>query len=89
MGVLHRKNEYGEPENEVWPLSAGRVDVEFLKQTVDEYYFCIRTSRGEIRVREGDWVVTGIQGEKYPCEAEIFEALYEGRTEYRVGEEGF
>lgn len=29
----------------------------------------------------GDWVITGIQGERYPCKPDIFEATYEAVDE--------
>jgi hypothetical protein len=29
------------------------------------------------RVCPGDWIITGIKGEKYPCKPDIFEATYE------------
>lgn len=25
----------------------------------------------------GDWIITGVQGERYPCKPDIFEATYE------------
>ena len=25
----------------------------------------------------GDWIITGIKDEKYPCKSDIFEATYE------------
>jgi hypothetical protein len=25
----------------------------------------------------GDWIITGVKGEKYPCKPDIFEATYE------------
>lgn len=25
----------------------------------------------------GDWIITGVRGEKYPCKPDIFEATYE------------
>jgi hypothetical protein len=25
----------------------------------------------------GDWIITGIQGERYPCKSDIFDATYE------------
>ena len=28
-------------------------------------------------VRPGDWIITGIRGERYPCNPEIFAATYE------------
>ncbi len=28
-------------------------------------------------VSTGDWIITGVKGEKYPCKPDIFEATYE------------
>ena len=39
--------------------------------------FGIRTLEGWYVVRHGDWVITGIKGERYPCRSDIFEATYE------------
>ena len=25
----------------------------------------------------GDWIITGVKGERYPCKPDIFEATYE------------
>lgn len=41
----------------------------------------IRTLEGTMNVRPGDWIITGIWGEKYPCHPEIFEATYEEVSE--------
>jgi hypothetical protein len=42
------------------------------------------TNRREIRTLEGvmvgeigDWLITGVRGEQYPCKPDIFEATYE------------
>jgi len=37
----------------------------------------IETLEGRMIVREGDWIITGINGEKYPCKPDIFEKTYE------------
>lgn len=37
----------------------------------------IDTIEGGHTVCPGDMIITGIQGERYPCEPEIFEATYE------------
>lgn len=29
------------------------------------------------RVCPGDWIITGVRGERYPCKPDIFEATYE------------
>ena len=37
----------------------------------------IHTLEGAMLVSEGDWIITGVKGEKYPCKPDIFEASYE------------
>ena len=46
--------------------------------------FSIDTLEGDHEVTPGDWIITGIAGEKYPCKPGIFEATYEpvDDTEY-------
>ena len=41
------------------------------------FEFGIVTLEGTMAVKEGEWVVTGVKGEKYPCKPDIFEATYE------------
>lgn len=41
----------------------------------------IPTLEGSHIVCPGDWIITGIQGEKYPCKPDIFEATYERAQE--------
>ena len=36
----------------------------------------IDTPEGRLRVDAGDWIITGIAGEHYPCKPDIFEQLY-------------
>ena len=36
----------------------------------------IDTLEGRLRVEPGDWVITGVAGENYPCKPDIFEQLY-------------
>ena len=36
----------------------------------------VDTPEGRLRVEEGDWIITGIAGENYPCKPQIFEQLY-------------
>lgn len=45
-----------------------------------EYTVCdqsIQTLEGPMRVSPGDWIITGIAGEKYPCKPDIFAATYD------------
>ncbi len=37
----------------------------------------IETLEGTMRGNPGDWIITGIKGERYPCKPDIFEATYE------------
>lgn len=37
----------------------------------------IGTLEGGHIVSPGDWIITGVQGEQYPCKPDIFEATYE------------
>jgi hypothetical protein len=39
--------------------------------------FFIRTLEGHHEVTPGDWIITGVRGEKYPCKPDIFEMTYE------------
>jgi hypothetical protein len=37
----------------------------------------IKTLEGDMVASPGDWIITGVKGEKYPCKPDIFEATYE------------
>ena len=37
----------------------------------------ISTLEGAMTVSPGDWVITGVKGEHYPCKPDIFEMTYE------------
>lgn len=36
----------------------------------------IDTPEGRLSVEAGDWIITGVAGENYPCKPDIFERLY-------------
>ena len=40
-------------------------------------YPWIETLEGGHVVTEGDWIITGVKGEHYPCKPDIFEMTYE------------
>ncbi len=40
----------------------------------------VHTLEGPLRVSPGDWIITGVKGEKYPCKPDVFEATYEEVT---------
>ena len=37
----------------------------------------IRTTEGVMVGEPGDWLITGVKGERYPCKPDIFAATYE------------
>ena len=37
----------------------------------------ITTLEGIMHAAPGDWIITGINGEQYPCKPDIFEKTYE------------
>ena len=37
----------------------------------------IHTLEGDMKASAGDWILTGVNGEQYPCKPEIFEKTYE------------
>lgn len=45
-----------------------------------EYTVCdvgIRTKEGFMHIKPGDWIITGVEGERYACDAGIFAKTYE------------
>ncbi len=43
----------------------------------NEEYFGLVTATGQVIVSAGDWIITGVKGEHYPCKPDIFEQTYE------------
>ncbi len=39
--------------------------------------FVIPTLEGDMTVTPGDWIITDVKGERYPCTPDIFEQTYE------------
>lgn len=39
--------------------------------------YSIETWEGHMAVAPGDWIITGVKGEKYPCKPDIFAATYD------------
>ena len=37
----------------------------------------VHTLEGPLTVSPGDWIITGVQGERYPCKPDIFALTYE------------
>lgn len=48
-----------------------------LNRHADDGIPWVPTLEGGHIVTPGDWIITGIKGEHYPCKPDIFEATYE------------
>ncbi len=42
--------------------------------------FTVETMEGTMTGKPGDWLITGINGEQYPCDDEIFRKTYEAAS---------
>ena len=56
------------------PYYAKKAVVIFAEEILEP--IDIETLEGTMRGNPGDMLITGIQGEKYPCKRDIFEATY-------------
>ena len=61
---------------EQWHATCMMPGIEQENTTTGLHYYII-TLEGKMTVRPGDWIITGIAGEKYPCKDEIFRMTYE------------
>lgn len=41
----------------------------------------IKTLEGDMTAEPGDWIITGVKGERYPCKPAIFDLTYEPAEE--------
>lgn len=48
------------------------VDAYQTKKDLD-----IKTLEGIMHAARGDWIITGVNGEQYPCKPDIFEKTYQ------------
>jgi hypothetical protein len=51
-----------------------KVVIEFEGEPMPPYVW---TLEGLMQVNPGDWIITGVKGEHYPCKPDIFEMTYE------------
>jgi hypothetical protein len=42
-----------------------------------ERHGAVATLEGRMKACPGDWIITGVKGERYPCKPDIFAATYE------------
>lgn len=58
-----------------------RGDLGVYEDSTSPTGFSIGTLEGKHEVTPGDWIITGVAGEIYPCKPHIFEATYEPVSE--------
>lgn len=54
------------------------VEIEATRLTEETH---IVTLEGVMTGNPGDWLITGVEGEQYPCRHDIFVRTYEGADE--------
>ena len=64
-----------------WPKGVVLVKGRRLGYATSDDMAAIETPEGCLAVGEGDWIVTGVKGERYPVSSDIFDATYEPVTE--------
>lgn len=72
-------------EAEQFTIIENMSDPSFKLSSVEGVYpdrrsktgWSINTLEGKHEVTEGDWIITGVKGEKYPCKPDIFKMTYE------------
>ena len=62
------------------PDTPGLSVCKHCQQVMHEHGW-IETLEGGHIVCPGDWIITGVKGEHYPCKSDIFAATYEPATE--------
>ena len=58
------------------PDFAGEVPCDVCGKPMNDHGWIDTLEMGH-RVCPGDWIITGVKGELYPCKPDIFEATYE------------
>lgn len=58
------------------PQVSGGKSCDHCQKTMHHHGW-IDTLEGGHIVCPGDWIITGVKGERYPCKPDIFEATYE------------
>jgi len=59
-----------------YPAGVCFCDID-LGPNVGSQHAHIHTLEGPLIVSTGDYIITGVQGERYPCKPDIFEQTYE------------
>lgn len=69
--------EQFQPEAKPWPAGVIYKDLYDPAHERADHRYWIETLEGGHEVTPGDWIITGVKGEKYPCKPDIFALTYE------------
>lgn len=59
-------------------VSKNEIITYYFGELYPEDAYCdIKTWEGTMRAKTGDYIIRGVNGEIYPCKADIFEKTYE------------
>lgn len=68
---------FGEEKATTIPDGVVRKKFEDYQDPKPYYKYGIETLEGFMECKHGDWIITGVNREKYPCKPDIFEKTYE------------
>ena len=68
------KNNNNKNKSQVARFRKKPVIIEAYQTEVE---MVISTLEGDMIASPGDWIITGVNGEQYPCKPDIFEKTYE------------
>ena len=61
-------------KNKTFKFQKRPVVVEAYQTNIE---MTIHTLEGDMKASPGDWIITGVEGEQYPCKPDIFEKTYQ------------
>ena len=61
-------------KNKTFKFQKKPVVVEAYQTNIE---MTIHTLEGDMKASPGDWIITGVEGEQYPCRPDIFEKTYQ------------
>ena len=62
---------------EVQKFMKGNIKLNFPSDNEDDVHMLIETLEGTMIAKVGDYIIKGVNGEYYPCKADIFHKTYE------------
>lgn len=65
------------PDKKPWPEGVEAPLVEPHDEEAHYAHPFVQTLEGPLMCSPGDWIITGVKGERYPCKPDIFKATYE------------